>query len=80
MINVFSYGKVWKGISYRDSYRIIPETITVATAFSEGEYGWLWDELYRSKINSNIYTPAVHPDNLKKWVKGGKIWQTLHTD
>ena len=57
---------LWKDISYRDGYRIIPETITVTTAFSEGEYGWWGDELYRSKVNSNIYTPAVHPDNWEK--------------
>ena len=57
---------LWNDISYRDGYRIIPETITVTTAFSEGEYGWWGDELYRSKVNSNIYTPAVHPDNWEK--------------
>ena len=63
---------LWNDISYRDGYRIIPETITVTTAFSEGEYGWWGNELYRSKVNSNIYTPAVHPDNWEKWDKGGK--------
>ena len=63
---------LWNDISYRDGYRIIPETITVTTAFSEGEYGWWGDELYRSKVNSNIYTPAVHPDNWEKLDKGGK--------
>ena len=36
---------LWNDISYRDGYRIIPETITVTTAFSEGEYGWWGDEL-----------------------------------
>ena len=61
---------LWKDIPYRDGYRIIPETITVTTAFSEGEYGWWGDELYRSKVNSNIYTPAVHPDN---WAKCDKV-------
>ena len=63
---------LWNDISYRDGYRIIPETITVTTAFSEGEYGWWGDELYRSKVNSNIYTPAVYPDNWEKCDKGGK--------
>ena len=57
---------LWKDISYRDGYRIIPETITVTTAFSEGEYGWWGDTLYRSKVNSNVYTPAVYPDNWEK--------------
>lgn len=63
---------LWTDISYRDGYRIIPETITVTTAFSEGEYGWWGNELYRSKVNSNIYTPAVYPDNWEKLDKGGK--------
>lgn len=57
---------LWNDILYRDGYRIILETITVTTAFSEGEYGWWGDELYRSKVNSNIYTPAVYPDNWEK--------------
>ena len=61
---------LWNDIPYRDGYRIIPEIITVTTAFSEGEYGWWGNELYRSKVNSNIYTPAVHPDN---WEKCDKV-------
>ena len=28
---------LWADIAYRDGYRIIPETITVTTAFSKGE-------------------------------------------
>ena len=63
---------LWNDILYRDGYRIIPETITVTTAFSEGEYGWWGNELYRSKVNSNIYTPAVHPDNWEKLDKVDK--------
>lgn len=57
---------LWADIAYKDGYRIIPETITVTTAFSEGEYGWWGDALYRSKVNSNVYTPAVYPDNWEK--------------
>lgn len=53
----------WAALEYRDGYRIIPETITVTTAFSDGEYGW-WDGvLHRSKVNSNVYTPAQYADN-----------------
>ena len=70
---------LWEGIAYRDGYRIIPETITSTTAFSEGEYGWWGEELYRSKVNYNVYTPAVYPDNWEKRNKGGKSWQTPHT-
>lgn len=57
---------LWVDLSYKDGYRIIPETITVTTAFSDGEYGWWGDTLYRSKVNSNVYTPAVYPDNWEK--------------
>lgn len=57
---------LWEEIDYRDGYRIIPETITVTTAFSQDECGWWGDTLYRSKVNSNVYTPAVYPDNWEK--------------
>lgn len=58
---------LWEDISYRNGYRIIPEIITASLAFSEGECGWWGDTLYRSKVNGNVYTPAVYSDN----------WETL---
>lgn len=54
---------LWEAVMYRLGYRIIPETITVGLAFSEGEIGWWGDKLYRSKVNDNVYTPAQYPDN-----------------
>ena len=54
---------LWAALEYRDGYRIIPETITFTTAFSEGEYGWWGDVLYRSKVNNNVYTPAQYAAN-----------------
>ena len=54
---------LWEAVMYRLVYRIIPETITVGLAFSEGEIGWWGDKLYRSKVNDNVYTPAQYPDN-----------------
>lgn len=54
---------LWEDLLYRDGYRIIPEIITVTLAFSEGEYGWWGDTLYRSKVNGNVYTPAVYSNN-----------------
>lgn len=57
---------LWADLSYRTGYRIIPAVITVTTAFSADEYGWWGDTLYRSKVNSNVYTPAVYPDNWEK--------------
>ena len=54
---------LWADIPYKDGYRIIPDIITVSTAFALGECGW-WDGvLYRSKVNANVYTPAQYPDN-----------------
>lgn len=54
---------LWEELLYRDGYRIIPETITVGLAFSAGEIGWWGDTLYRSKVNSNVYTPDQYAAN-----------------
>lgn len=54
---------LWEDILYSLGHRIIPEVITVGLAFSEGETGWWGDVLYRSKVNANVYTPAVYPAN-----------------
>lgn len=54
---------LWADLDYRDGFRIIPEVITATLAFSEGECGWWEDKLYRSKVNGNVYTPAVYPAN-----------------
>ena len=52
---------LWQDIEYKDGYRIIPDTLTVTTAFAKDECGW-WDGvLYRSLIDANVYTPAVYP-------------------
>lgn len=52
---------LWEDVCYRMGYRIIPETITPGAEFSEGEIGWWSDELYKSKLNSNVWTPEQHP-------------------
>lgn len=54
---------LWEDISYKDGFRIIPEVITATLAFSEGEYGWWGDKLYRSKVNGNVYTPEAYSNN-----------------
>ena len=51
---------LWEDLAYRDGYRIIPETITVTTAFDMDECGWWGDVLYRSKVGANVYTPAQY--------------------
>ena len=52
---------LWQNIEYKEGYRIIPDTITVTTAFAKGECGWWNGVLYRSLLDSNVYTPAVYP-------------------
>lgn len=52
---------LWENIQYKDGYRIIPDTITVTTAFAKDECGW-WDGvLHRSLMDANVYTPAAYP-------------------
>lgn len=52
---------LWADIEYKDGYRIIPDTLTVTTAFAKGECGWWNGVLYRSLMEGNVYTPAVYP-------------------
>lgn len=54
---------LWEDIMYKDGYRIIPEVITVTTAFSKGEIGWWKDKLYKSLVDSNVYTPDQYSWN-----------------
>lgn len=51
---------LWEGINYKEGFRIIPETITVTSAFALGECGWWKDTLYRSLIDANVYTPEAY--------------------
>lgn len=52
---------LWEDISFREGYRIIPETITAGTAFALDECGWWGDALYKSLIEANVYTPEQYP-------------------
>lgn len=52
---------LWEDIEYKDGYRIIPEVITVGTAFSLGEIGWWNNALYESLMDANVYTPEQYP-------------------
>ena len=56
---------LWEDINYVNGYRMIPEVITVGLAFSEGEIGWWGETLYKSLINSNVWTPDQNPSG---WV------------
>ena len=52
---------LWEDIGYKAGYRIIPATITAGTAFAKDELGWWNDELYRSKLDANVWTPEQYP-------------------
>lgn len=52
---------LWQDIEYKDGYRIIPDTLTVTTAFAKDECGWWNGVLYRSLVDANVYTPSVYP-------------------
>lgn len=57
---------LWSDIPYKDGYRIIPDIITVSTAFALEECGWWKGVLYRSRVAANVYTPAQYPDNWER--------------
>ena len=57
---------LWEDISYREGYRIIPETITVGLAFSKDECGWWNDILYKSVIDNNVWTPDQYESGWEK--------------
>ena len=59
---------LWENIQYRDGYRIIPAVLTVTTAFAKGEIGWWNDELYKSLVDANVYTPSGYALNWEKLV------------
>ena len=50
---------LWSDIAYKDGIRIIPETISAADAFANGELGW-WDgHIYKSGMDGNVWTPGT---------------------
>ena len=59
---------LWEDIAYKDGIRIIPEIITVGTAFSKDELGWWKDELYKSLLDNNVWTPSSYPTGWEKEV------------
>ena len=54
---------LWEEIQYHEGIRIIPEVITVTTAFAKDELGyWKADgKVYKSLLDANVYTPAAYP-------------------
>ena len=52
---------LWEDIEYKNGIRIIPDVITVGTAFSKDELGYWKDNIYKSLIDNNVWTPDQHP-------------------
>lgn len=61
---------LWESVMYRDGIRIIPDPITVGLAFAKDELGWWGEDLYRSKVDNNVYTPDQYADNWELQEKG----------
>ena len=57
---------LWADLKYREGIRIIPETISAAEAFAQGERGWWGDVLYKSLLAANVYTPAAYPQGWER--------------
>ncbi len=54
---------LWEKIAYHEGVRVIPEVITVTTAFAKDEIGY-WEvdgKVYKSLLGANVYTPAAYP-------------------
>lgn len=59
---------LWVEIATSGQYREIKENMLSTEAFALGEIGW-WkteDNLYKSLINANVYTPDSYPAGWEK--------------
>lgn len=61
---------LWEDLMYRNGIRIIPNPITVGLKFSKDELGWWGNDLYKSLVDNNVYTPEEYPDNWEIVKKG----------
>lgn len=59
---------LWVEIAAPGEYRQIQDGMLSTEAFSKGEIGWYQseDNLYRSLIDANIWTPESYPDGWEK--------------
>ena len=53
--------QLWEDIEYKNGIRIIPETITTGTMFMKDELGYWGEDLYKSLIDNNVWTPTAYP-------------------
>lgn len=52
---------LWEDIAYREGIRIAPETFTATNAAAMDELMWFGDNIYKSKMAGNVYTPEQAP-------------------
>ena len=48
---------LWEDLNYVNGYRVIPETVTAAQAFSKGERGVWKGVVYESTQDNNVWNP-----------------------
>lgn len=58
--------ELWEDINYKNGYRVIPDVITIGTAFALDEVGFWKGKLYKSLLNANVYTPEAYPAGWEK--------------
>ena len=55
--NPTNASSLWATLDYKEGYRIIPDVLTVSTAFAQDECGWWNGVLYKSLLANNVWTP-----------------------
>lgn len=57
---------LWEDVPYKNGVRIIPDPITAGAAFKKDELGYWGDDLYKSLLDNNVWTPAAYPAGWEK--------------
>jgi hypothetical protein len=57
---------LWEDVLYKNGVRVIPTTITVGLAFAKDELGYWGDDLYKSLVDANVYTPEQYAQNWER--------------
>jgi len=52
---------LWERVAYKNGIRIAPETFTSTNAAELNEYMWFGEEIWKSNIAGNTYTPEQSP-------------------
>lgn len=59
---------LWTQVAEDGEYREIKDNMLPTEAFAFDEIGWyqMKDNLYKSKLHNNVYTPVTYPDGWEK--------------